>query len=327
MKIKKIALLFVFLNLICQPIIYSQKYNAIDSVVLKYPNFGSIDKLAKRIQKDFTSEHDKARAIYSWIALNLNYDLKAYLNPPREKSYSFKNEDDWAKKLESIDEKTIQKAFKSRKAVCEGFSLLYAHLGSLVGLKCQVINGDSKTQLSDIGRKRLKTSHAWNTVLIDGKWALVDVTWGQGYYDLDRLFMVKDFSSIYFDQNPKFFYAKHFPNEWMNSENIEKEKTFLNAPLIYKAFIKVDCEIITPNSGVIQANDGDEIIFKIKNISKFENFYYLDIKGNHVEIVNPKEENGLFEFKITYNKNLGKFINFYLFNEGLVTFKIIPRTI
>ena len=88
MTIKKIIFTILF-SLFFLNLSLAQKYNAIDSIVLKYPDFGSTEKLAERIQKDFISEHDKARAIYSWIALNLNYDVKTYLDPPKQKTYKF----------------------------------------------------------------------------------------------------------------------------------------------------------------------------------------------------------------------------------------------
>lgn len=326
MTTKKIVLLFVFLSLIYPDSIFSQKFNAIDSVVLKYPNYRSIDKLAGKIQKDFTSERDKARAIYSWITLNINYDLKTFSNPPKQKSYTFKNEADKIRQLQLINEKTVQNTFISKKAVCQGFSQLYAHLATLAGLKSEVVLGDSKTEFSDIGRKRLISNHAWNTVQIDGKWILVDATWGQGFYDSKRSQIVKEFLPVYFDQDPRFFYAKHFPMEWEHLDNVGNVETFLNGPLIYNAFIKANCEIIAPNSGIIQANDGDKITFKIKNISKFDNLYYLDKNNKIIKIENQKETNGFLEFQIIFNKNLGQYLTFYLYNEGLVTFKIIPRT-
>ncbi|KUJ59987.1 transglutaminase [Flavobacteriaceae bacterium CRH] len=325
MTIKNIVFAFLFLNLIFINLSYSQKYNAIDSIVLKYPDFENTEKLAQRIKEDFTTEHDKARAIYSWIALNLNYDLKTYLNPPEPKDYSSKSESDRAKQLQLNNVNLTQKAFKSRKAVCAGFSLLYEHLASLVGLKCQVITGDSKTMLNDIGRRRLQSNHAWNTVQIDGKWILLDATWGQGYYDEKKGIVRREFTSIYFDMDPKYFCAKHFPDSAMYSQNTGNKDSFLNGPLIYNDFIAGECEVLMPFSGVIQANDGDKITFKIKNISKLENLYYLNKKEECVEIENPKIKNGIFEFQITYYRKLGRFITFLLDGSSLMAFKIIPK--
>lgn len=327
MTIKKIVFGFLFLNLLFINSSFSQKYTAIDSIVLKYPNFGSTEKLAERIQKDFTSEHDKARAIYSWIALNLDYDLKTYLDPPKPKTFTSKNEAENAKQIQLAHASATQKAFRSKKAVCEGFSLLYQHLATLSGLKCQVVTGDSKRLLNDIGRKRLGSDHAWNTVLIDGKWILIDATWGQGYFDEKRQVVLKKFTPIYFDMAPEYFYMTHFPVSSMYAGNTGNKEAFLNGPLIFGEFIEQECQVQMPFSGIIQANDNDKIVFKIKNVSRLENLYYLNKKEECVEIENPKEKNGVFEFQVTYYRKLGRFITFYLDDRPFIIFKVIPKTI
>lgn len=325
MAIRNTIFAFLFLNIVFINSSFSQKYNAIDSIVLKYPDFGNTEKLAERIQKDFTSEHDKARAIYSWIALNITYDLKTYLDPPERKEYTVKDGADWAKKKQVAQSNTTQKAFRSKKAVCEGFSLLYTHLASLTGLKCQVVTGDSKKSLNDIGRRRLESNHAWNTVQIDGKWILVDATWGQGYYDERRKAMVNEFTPLYFDMAPKYFYTGHFPDSAMYKENTGNKDEFLNSPLISQEFIKENCEVVWPFSGIIKANDGDKITFKVKNISKLDNLYYLDKKQEPIKVENPKEKDGVLEFQVTYYRKLGRFISFYYFGKSFLDFKVIPK--
>ncbi|WP_409417028.1 transglutaminase domain-containing protein [Flavobacterium sp. PS2] len=325
MTIKKIAFIFLFLNYIFLYSAYSQKYNAIDDIVRKYPkHFSSTEDLATRIQKDFTSEYDKARAIYSWIALNIKYDYKAYLNPQKPVQFSYRTEAEKQKQIELIKEKTWQKAFDSQKAVCEGFTLLYQRLASLVDLKSQVIRGDSKQSLTDIGRKNLLTNHSWNIVWVDGKWILVDVTWGQGYYDSNRKVMVNYFNSVYFNTDPKYFFAKHFPDSGMYLDRKLNQEDFLNGPLISDKAIEEDLEILRPESGIIKANDGDKISFKIKNISKSDTFFYLK-RGQPVKVENPKEVRRTLEFQITYDKKIGSFITFFLYQNSVASFKIIPK--
>ncbi|WP_281234474.1 transglutaminase domain-containing protein [Flavobacterium gelatinilyticum] len=325
MIIKKIAFVFLFLNVGFITSSYSQKYNAIDSIILKYPHFGNPEKLAERIQKDFISEHDKARAIYSWIALNLNYDVKTYLDPPKQKTYKFKTEAEWAKKKQLLNAKTIQKTFNSKKAVCEGFALLYEYLATLSGLKCQTIVGDSKTLLNDIGRKRLRSNHAWNTVQINGKWILLDVTWGNGFYNEKRKVVIKEFTPIYFDMNPDYFYAKHFPENAMYSGNTGNREAFLNGPILYDGFFMAEAKVLFPFSGIIQANDGDKMTFKFKNVSRLDYLFYLNKKEEQIMIENAKEEDGVLEFQITYDKKMGRFITFFLFDKTFATFKIVHK--
>lgn len=326
MNLRRIVFVLFLLTVFCPEGLYAQKYNAIDKVVLTYPKyFNSTEDLAQRIQKDFRSDYDKARAIYSWIALNIKYDYQAYLKPPEVVSFSYRTEAEKQNQIALIKEKTWQKAFNSDKAVCEGFTLLYQRLAALVGLKSQVIRGDSKRALSDIGREKSYSNHAWNIVEVDGKWLLLDVTWGQGYYDTNRKTMVNHFTSVYFDTDPKYFFAKHFPDSGTYLNRKLNKDDFLNGPLIFDQTIAGDYEIVKPKSGVIQAQVGDRLFFKIKNISKSDRLYYVNKKHQGVKIDKAREVNGALEFELTYDRNMGSFITFFLNQNSIVAFKIVSK--
>jgi len=326
MKFKPFFFAFIFLNVITFHLSYSQKLNAIDGIILKYPkNFDSTEELAQKVDKDFNSDYDKARAIYSWIAFNIKYDYDAFLNPPGSMRFSYRNEAEKQKKIQEFNNQILQKAFKSKKAVCEGFTLLFQHLTALVGIKSEIIRGDSKTRLADIGRKSTSSNHAWNIVLIDGKWRLVDVTWGQGYYDSSKGRMVKDFDSAYFDTEPDYFFAKHFPDSGSFLNRKLNKDEFLNGPLIYNKTITGDNKIITPESGIIEVNNGDKITFLIKNISKSDQFYYLNKKNQPVRITNSKEKRSGLEFQVTFDNTIGNYITFYLDTNSIASFKVIQK--
>ncbi|MFG4001844.1 transglutaminase domain-containing protein [Flavobacterium aquidurense] len=326
MKIKKIAFIILFLNMLFLHSSYSQKYSDVDKIVAKYPkNFSSANNLAERIQEDFSSEQDKARAIYTWIALNIKYDYKVFLNPPRTQGFSYSTEAEKQRKIQQIKDKLIQKTFTSQKAVCEGFTALYQHLAGLVRLKSEIIRGDSKTRLADIGRKNTSSNHAWNIVLIDKKWRLIDVTWGQGYYDSSKGRMVNDFDPIYFDTDPDYFFAKHFPDSGSYLGNKLNKEKFLNGPLIYNKTIQGDYKIKSPDSGIIEAKQGDKMTFEIKNVSKSNLFFYLNKKNQAVKIQNSKEKRGSLEFQIVYDKNIGDYITIYLDTFSIASFKIIRK--
>ena len=64
MSLKKNVSIFLLLNIIVLNTAIGQNHNAVDNIVLKYPkSFNSTEKVAERIQKDFDSDYDKARAI------------------------------------------------------------------------------------------------------------------------------------------------------------------------------------------------------------------------------------------------------------------------
>jgi hypothetical protein len=326
MKIKQFVLAFIFFNTFFLHTSYSQKYSAVDNIVLKYPkNFDSTEELAERIEKDFKTDYDKARAIYSWMAFNIKYDFNAFLNPPKTMSFSYRTEAEKKLKIQEFNNNILQKTFKSKKAVCEGFTLLFQHLASLIGIKSEIIRGDSKTRLADIGRKNTTSNHAWNIALIDGKWRLIDVTWGEGYYDSSKGRMVKDFDSVYFDTEPDYFFAKHFPDSGTFLGKKLSMDEFLNGPLIYNKTISGNNKIIAPESGILEVNNGDKITFAIKNISKSDQFYYLNRKNQPIRIVNSKEKRGSLEFQVTFDNTIGDYITFYLDTHSIASFKVIRK--
>lgn len=321
---KKIALVFLLLNSIFINFAFAQKISEVDKIVAKYPkSFDSTEKLADRIEKDFDSDYDRARAIYSWIAFNIRYDYNAYLNPPRVQGFSYSSEAEKQRKIKQLNDNLIQKAFKSKKAVCEGFTALYQHLASLMGIKCEIIRGDSKISVRDIGRKTTSSNHAWNMVLIDKKWRLLDVTWGQGYYDSSKGRMVNDFNPAYFDTDPDYFFAKHFPDSGSYLGNRLSKEDFLNGPLIYNTTIEKDYKIKSPDSGIIEARNGDRITVEIKNLSKSNQVFYLNKYNKAVKVQNPKEKRGGLEFQIQIDSNIGDYITVFVDGNSVVSFKIV----
>ncbi|WP_246074188.1 transglutaminase domain-containing protein [Flavobacterium daemonense] len=303
---------------------FAQKINDVDKIVAKYPkNFASTEKLAERIEDDFDSDYERARAIYSWMAFNIKYDFNVFLHPPKTQGFSYSSEAEKQRKIKQINDNLIQKTFNSQKAVCEGFTALYQHLASLMGMKCEIIRGDSKISVRDIGRITTSSNHAWNMVLIDKKWRLVDVTWGQGYYDSSKGRMVADFSPIYFDTDPNYFFAKHFPDSGSFLGQRLSKEDFLNGPLIYNKTIENDYKIQEPESGIIDAKKGDKITFQIKNVSKSNQVFYLNKYNKAVKVQNPKEKHGGLEFQILYDNNVGEYITIFIDTNSIVSFKII----
>jgi hypothetical protein len=57
--------------------LWSQNLTGVDQLVRGYGDFETPEKLAEQINKDFSSDLEKARAIYTWIASNIVYDLRS----------------------------------------------------------------------------------------------------------------------------------------------------------------------------------------------------------------------------------------------------------
>ncbi|MDD5735131.1 MAG: transglutaminase domain-containing protein [Methanothrix soehngenii] len=168
----------------------------------------STELLAAYLTENATTDRQKARAIYRWIAENIEYDVKGLFKGNR------------------VDA-TAEGALKSRSSVCGGYSLLFEKLANLSGLEAVTISGYSKGYGYSPGMHFTEpANHAWNAVKIEGKWHLIDSTWGAGKVDKDGK-NNKEFDDYYFLTSPEKFIFDHLPEDpyWqLLDEPISKEE-------------------------------------------------------------------------------------------------------
>jgi len=155
---------------------------------------GSVSSLSTYLTKKAVTEEEKAWVIFSWICHHVEYDVDGF----RGRSPKQPND------AESV--------LKNRLCVCAGYSRLFESLCKEAGLVVEYITGYARTSDNEIGAKLTdKDLHAWNAVNIDGKWALVDSTWGAGSSS-DTQF-IQSFKPHYFGAAPKALAYSHFPEK------------------------------------------------------------------------------------------------------------------
>ncbi|KAH8722709.1 YjeF-related protein N-terminus-domain-containing protein [Phaeosphaeriaceae sp. PMI808] len=158
--------------------------------------------LAHQLCSPFPSPTDKARAIFTWLHHNVDYDVHSFFNG-------------------TISPTTPEKTITSGLAVCEGYAGLFAALALKAGLQALVCSGDSK----GFGHTPLEpgqpvpafdSNHAWNAVCIDnGEWKLIDPCWGAGHLgcQLKNEGYVRKLNSSQFTMDNNEFGMKHFPSD------------------------------------------------------------------------------------------------------------------
>ena len=171
--------------------------------------------LAADICLDHAGEQQKANAIYNWVTHNIAYDVKAL------------------RKFPKADGDKAVLALKNRKAVCDGYAMLYTELCRAAGLQAVNIEGYAKDWIFDNGDELYIPRHEWNAVRINGKWQLVDATWGAGGLYQQEAFIVRLYNIVfrhgrvsarslkfrykynpdYFMQDPEVFRLKHLPSD------------------------------------------------------------------------------------------------------------------
>lgn len=175
-------------------------FAAIDAHVKNCPAEAeeSIESLSAYLGESATTDLEKARAIYVWLALNIKYDYEGYKND----SYTYN------------DEKP-KNVLKNKTAVCAGFANLYEALGKKMGLEIKEVGGYSKGYGYSQGKDIKDTGHAWNAIKIDGEWKLFDATWGIPDYEDENgnLISQADFDDYWFDTDSYEFIFSHYPDE------------------------------------------------------------------------------------------------------------------
>lgn len=247
---------------------------------------GDISKLVLDLTKNSTTELQKARAIYIWITDNISYDYKTFNKKRKIKLFKCKSTEECELKKAEWKEHYINKVLKKKKGICSGYSELYKKMCNLAGIRCEVIEGYIKTEPFQIGRMGV-LDHAWNVLIIDNNYYYLDLTWSSGYCTKNR----KNKLNKFIKQSDEYYWLtpidklsrSHFPKDTLQLVNSSYNKTlFKKNPYIQNSILP-EIDILSPNSGIINAKIGDTIHFKFNFKNSIDK---LQINTNVVK--NPK---------------------------------------
>ena len=303
--------------------LFSQDYEKVDSIVRNYPNsFSNPAKLAELINENFNLPEEKARAIFTWIALHIEYDVKALNSPPKSTSYSYSSQEEMLEKERKIMENLAKSTLKKSKAVCHGYSTLFKYLSDLVSLECEIVVGTAKTKERDIGKIPRGSDHAWNAVKINNEWKLIDATWGAGFINENATLFIPEFKDFYFFLTPEKFSLGHYPKDtsWIFTEM--SPEAFANLPLYYSTYFEMDIEVVEPQSGIIELSDNETFKLKLKN-SKHDLVQLKFANEKNSEWIIPKIENEFFLYEIEYKKSTNTYLTVYVNTKAFMIIKVI----
>ena len=111
-------------------------------------------RIAQQLIEPWTTELEKVRAIFMWLVLNFEYAHDDIMTGDHDTH--------------------MAELLRTRKAKCQGYSDAFEFLCRQAGIKSLALHGYAS--------KGLPSNHAWNVVRINGKWYLLDVTWGENYF-------------------------------------------------------------------------------------------------------------------------------------------------
>jgi len=200
----------------------------VDSIVrcLDTKKIKDPDELAAVITEQFETDTLKVRAIYCWVVQNIAYNYAAYRKGTQHLPYKGEG-------IEAYNYKRICKTITTKKGVCEDYALVFQYLCKANSIKCEKVTGwvlTSKPRgILKVFLSESSSNHAWNAVMINGKWHLVDATFGSGYVDLNRKKFIRCQNDYYYLTPPEDSVLDHHPKE--------KKWQLLDKPLTIKEFI------------------------------------------------------------------------------------------
>ncbi len=196
----------------------------------------TLESLVGYLLQPAHNDEEKAYLIFCWIAEHIDYDTESL-------------------RTGVITDTSAEAVLARRKTVCDGYANLYCALAARAGLTAAKISGYARGLV--LGNSPLGNTHSWNAVLLDGRWQLLDVTWGAGH--VEAMQFVREFDAFYFLTPPEQFIYSHIPDDsrWQLLAPPVTRATFEQWPKLKSAFFKYrlhldshQCDHLTTNDSV-----------------------------------------------------------------------------
>jgi len=307
----------LFLFFLLLPLTAFSQYAHVDEIVRTYPkSFSGTQGLADKINADFSEDDDKARAIFTWIALNISYDMSEF-NSKNTIAYSFSTPEEKIRKELEFRAAIVKKTLRSGKAVCEGYASLFTNLCTLTGLESVIVPGTSRNHHSQIGKLPTARDHAWNVVKINGQWKLIDVTWAAGIVNSDGFQQI--FNDAYFLTAPNRFFLNHYPDDpkWMFTNKSASE--FASQAFYYPTYLKSNYKF-NIEDGVIRLKKDLPLEFNVENLRSTDKVYYITSRDKVLDEVNVDENNN---FLIFPSPKMSGYLTIFINQKPVVSYKIV----
>ncbi|MBK8966407.1 MAG: transglutaminase domain-containing protein [Saprospiraceae bacterium] len=120
----------------------------------------------------YTTDREKARAIYAWLGAHIAYDCGG--------ENRLAEEPETAVHPLYYTQQQVENILKTRRTRCDGYALLFKLMCNLGGIYCSRLEGYARFTAEKVDPATVHPNHAWNAALLDGNWCEIDVTAGAG---------------------------------------------------------------------------------------------------------------------------------------------------
>ena len=174
--------------------------------------------LARTLTKGASTDSARAARIYEWVAKNISYDVKGFLQG-------------------RLGDGKPEDVYRKRIAVCGGYVGLYERLAREVDVEVVPILGYAKGFTYRFGDSTKKENHSWLAVRVNDEWRLVDPTWGSGVVSGGKF--EPRFNWDYFLVKPSELVLSHFPQDerWQLLAKPMRRSEFERLPLVHRTVL------------------------------------------------------------------------------------------
>ena len=296
----------------------------------KHVKQAKADNLSGLVDQLISGEDDvfkQVKNIHDWVALNISYDAKQYFSADITK------------------EQSSSEVFKTKLAVCEGYSNLFLQMCSYAGIKSTKISGYARgAGFSISDNEQINSNHAWNAVFLDGNWYLVDSTWDAGY--LKGRHFKQEYETSYLFLEPENMIYTHYPEikMWQLLEHPIESSEYQDLPYLrgeYFQSVKYsdfenENKIINSNktaSYTISLKDNYILMGSLSDINgrEYPHRVFIKKKDDHKEIMISFPNKGAYVLKLfaaAEKSNDYEYLSEFIFNNSdgsKITYPIIYK--
>ncbi|MBL7813646.1 MAG: hypothetical protein JNL70_01485 [Saprospiraceae bacterium] len=179
-------LLLIALILFLPKNVFSENFKYIDSLSLRLTeqSVQSLEDLVSYCEQYTQSDVARVRFYFVWVATHIQYDESL-----------------------NTENQSPEQVFSNKKAICSGYSRLFAFLCAKSGMAARYVSGYAK-ETNDVTSIQ---NHAWNIVRIDGQWQAFDVTWAANELEESSEDSISPAFETWFMPEATLFQATHLP--------------------------------------------------------------------------------------------------------------------
>jgi transglutaminase/protease-like cytokinesis protein 3 len=300
----KIIVLFLCILICCSKLIDHVRKDIVNKALLNLPKKENLDilKMCLEMSKFKSSyslkDEESAYLVYKWIILNIEYDSIG-----ENQGNSTTN---------------INKVYKTGKGGSNGISKLFKKMCNLLKIKGDIILGLTKTFAYGPPTKIIIQEYAWNYILSDSEYYLIDVAKAISIKNHN----IKRDIDFYFGMNPEASIRLHFPNDskWQLLPKIITKDEFKSMAYLDDGFYSLGFKTISPDIQSLNKTGGVRIVLTSDN--SFDEIF------DQIELLDMREEDEgspWFGFPFDINKKSNGLYELYYDMNNAVFALIFAR--